>query len=101
MAVGNIPSVGSINGTAGQLAIDLREWAHRAQIFHSAIGAMGADDPSRATALVGLGFAPADATEMVYLANVINTVAAVYYGTAEQTPPFSFDNALSPLWGPR
>jgi hypothetical protein len=38
---------------------------------------------------------------MVYLANVINTVAAVYYGTAEQTPPFSFDNALSPLWGPR
>ena len=101
MAVGNVPSVGSINSTAGDLAIDLREWAHRAAIFHTAIGAMGADDTSRATALVALGFAQADATQMVYLANVLNTVAAVYYGTAPQTPAFNFDSALSPLWGPR
>jgi alkylhydroperoxidase family enzyme len=90
-----------INQQAGQLATGLRDWARGAGDFHTAIDALGADDTARATALTALGFTSDDATELVYLANVINTVAAVYYGTAAQTPPFSFDSALSPLWGAR
>jgi hypothetical protein len=99
MAVGNQPNASNINSVMGHIATDLRDWARRANQFHTAIDGMGADDPSRATALVALGFTQADATNLVYLANVLNTVAAIYYGTAAQTPAFNFDSALSPLWG--
>jgi hypothetical protein len=99
MGVGFTPSQATINNQGGALAVALRDLARSISDFHTAIGAMGADDTARATALVGLGFAQADAASMVYLANVLNTVAALYYGTAAQPTPFDFDSALAPLWG--
>jgi hypothetical protein len=99
MAVGYQPNMAQLNNRAGQLATMLRDWSRAATDFHLAIDSMADNDTDRATALVALGITQDDATNFVYLVNVINTVAAVYYGTAEQTPAFDFDNAFSALWG--
>jgi hypothetical protein len=99
MAIGILPYMGAINNTAGNLAIQLRNLCRSMVDFNTAIDSMGADDPSRATALEALGFATDDATNLVYLTHVLNTIAQVYYGNAVQTPAFDFDSALSALWG--
>jgi hypothetical protein len=99
MAVGNPVNVNNANYSAGALACRWRDLARDTVNFHNAVDGMAADDPSRATVLVGLGFAQADATNFVYLANVMNTVAQVYYGNATQGAEFNFETALSPLWG--
>lgn len=99
MGVGYEPSMGSINSSAGKLAVGLRGWARATTDFHAAIVDLGPDAASRATALVAMGFTQADATNMVRLADVINTMAALYYGNAAQPTPYNFDNDLSALWG--
>ena len=46
----------------------------------------------------GNGFSPADATTVIADAATLNTVAAVYFGTATQGTLFNFNDALAPLW---
>lgn len=99
MPVGYQLNLVNINNTAGQLATVMRNVCRAAGDFHSAIDALGADDTGRQAALVNIGFTTGDAQQMVYLVNVLNTLAAIYYGNAVQTPAFDFDNALSALWG--
>jgi hypothetical protein len=105
MAIGFQTSQSEINSTAGRLAITMRDLCRDITDFHTSIVALGDGTDSRAAKLVTLGFTDAggngDAHLMVYLADVLNTIAAIYYGNAAQTPPFSFDSALSALWGTR
>jgi hypothetical protein len=99
MPVGYQLAAANINQIAGQLSVRWRDLATQTTRFQAAIVGLGADDTARAAALVNAGFTPADATQMVYLANVMNTLAQIYLGNAGQTPPFDFGNALSVLWG--
>lgn len=46
----------------------------------------------------GLGFAAADAAAVVNMAAILNTPAAVYFGTATQASQYDFHTALCPLW---
>jgi len=95
MAIGNIPTSDSLNFQLGQLAVALREWAHDVTVFHTAVTTLGQ------AGLEGLSqpFSDDDAAAFIYAANVLNTVAALYYGTAAQPDAFNFDNALASTWG--
>lgn len=105
MAIGYQTSQVEINNVAGGLAVGLRDLCQQIESFHGKIVSLGDGPDSRAAALVTLGFTDAggngDAHKMVYLADVLNTIAAIYYGQAGQSPPFNFDSALSGLWGTR
>lgn len=105
MAIGYQTSQAEINSVAGNLAVDMRDLCARIQSFHSKIVSLGDGPDSRAAALVTMGFTDeggtGDAHLMVYLADVLNTLAAIYYGDAAQPTPFDFDSALSSLWGTR
>lgn len=99
MPIGYIPNMQTINQQAGMLAVTMRDLCQKIEGFQASIVAMGSDDGSRASALAALGFSLTDAEHMVYLSNVMNTLAQIYYGNAGQTPPYNFDNAMSALWG--
>lgn len=101
MPVGFPVNAANINNQAGMLAVQLRDWARNVANLYQPVIALGADDAARRTALTALGYTAGDAQTILYLVEVLNTVAQVYYGNASQTPPFNFDNALSTLWGMR
>lgn len=92
MAIGNQASVAGINSQLTSYAVQLRNLCDQIKIFNEFIGTLGA------AGLETLGFASADATAVVNTAAIMNTVSALYYGTATQATDYDFDNALSGLW---
>jgi hypothetical protein len=82
-------SVGSLNSQLGVAAIGLRNAAQQALELYALTTSIGAGG------LEAIGFASGDATSFVTAVNYLQTVAAVYYGTAAQTPEFNFDSALA------
>jgi hypothetical protein len=91
-----------------QLAVQLRDVVRSMQDYQSDIDTLGASDTDRATALTAMataaGFTLAttggptgngDAANVVYMANVMATVSAIYEGTAAQPSDFDFDDALA------
>jgi hypothetical protein len=101
MPLGYPVNAGTINNNLGDLAVRLRQWAFDAGNMHTPIASLGADDPTRIAALQTLGYSEPDAAEALRLANVLWTVAALYYGQAAQPTPYNFDDDLSKLWGIR
>jgi hypothetical protein len=92
MAVGFQFDQDRANQQLGALAVDLRDLMVRITSYHQKVTGLGH------AGQVALGFTDADATDLQLRADYINTVAALYYGTAAQPSPFNFDDALS---GPR
>lgn len=101
MAVGYQITASSLNNQLGLLAVQLRDLCRDITETHLPIASLGADDPARITALEAAGYSPGDAPSALYLLNVLNTVAAIYYGQATQADLYNFENALSSLWGVR
>jgi len=94
MAIGNIPNQQQVNSQAAQLASQWRSCAQQSQYFEAYIATLGT------AGLIALGFASADATNMVTMANYMLTLSQVFSGTATQASEFDFQNALVALTGP-
>lgn len=92
MAVGFQFDMDRANNDLGAMSVQLRDLMVRISSYHQEVTALGH------AGQMALGFSDADATALQTTADVIYTMAAVYYGLAGQTPPFNFDSALS---GPR
>lgn len=80
-----------LNAALGQLATGLRNACQAIEPFWALVNSLGT---------AGLEAAPvsmsvADATAFFSAANYLQTMAAVYYGTAAQSPAFNFDSALA------
>lgn len=110
MALGGQTSWVSIVNRGAACAVQLRDVARAMQDYQADIDALGANDDDRAAALTALaassGYTLAtaggptgngDAANLVYLANVMATVSALYYGTATQASTFDFDLQLALL----
>lgn len=92
MAVGYQFDQDRANSQLGSLAVQLRDLMVAVTSYHQKVTGLGH------AGQMALGFTDADATDLQLRADYINTVAALYYGTAAQPTPFNFDDALS---GPR
>ena len=95
MSIGNTANLtqGGLNGQLGSIAVTLRNACQQAADFFEGVNALGT------SGLEGLGFTSGDATAFLAAANYMQTVAAVYYGTAAQPSDFDFDNALAAARG--
>ena len=95
MSIGNTANltVAGLNGQLGNIAITLRNSCQQSADFFEGINALGT------SGLQGIGFTSGDATAFFNACNYMQTVSAVYYGTAAQTPAFSFDSALAAARG--
>jgi hypothetical protein len=91
--VGTLTTVNSINQSAGQAALNLRNACQailNLQEYITTIGTSG---------LETIGFTADDAATLITAINYMNTIAEVFEGTVPQTPAFNFDNAISVLYG--
>lgn len=48
--------------------------------------------------LESLGYSASDAQLVLNMVSYLNTLAGVYFGTANQATNFNFDNQLSQIW---
>lgn len=92
MSVGNQPTVASINQSLTNTALNLRNICGQITDLQEYISSLGT------TGLQALGFTAADAQNIVTLVGYMNTVAAVYFGTAAQPTASNFNAALTVLW---
>jgi len=94
MAIGNQPTVGGINGRAGNLAVRWQKLAADLLDF-----ATGPASTLSVADLQALGFTFADATAMAAAIVSMGNFANVYYGNLAQTVTFNYDTAFLPLRG--
>jgi len=96
MAIGQQPSADTLNAEITTVAQQWRGTARAAQDLSQKIVKMGtagltAGPPD------GPGLSPADADSALSYAGYLATLGGVFYGTAEQTPPFNFDDEFGTL----
>ena len=91
-AAGQQPTVASLDGQLTSCALRLRDLCRDVQNLNKQVGKLGS------AGIVALGTDTAHADDMVTKAAQINTVAALYFGTATQATTFDFNDALAPLW---
>jgi len=92
MAVGAQTNQGNVNQTLTNLAVrgrDLAIDALKQWSFLNKLGQQGLED---------LGFAAADAQEVLTLIDYMATLAQIYQGQATQASPFNYQDALTLLW---
>jgi hypothetical protein len=104
MAVGAATSNGQVNNAITGLAVSLRNLMRQVYNLNLSVNGQGAG----LAYLEGIGYGsaanpanPGSISDAQYALNMIgylNTVAAVYFGTAAQTPAFNFDSELSQVW---
>jgi hypothetical protein len=92
MAIGNQPTVTSVNNDLSNYATQMRNLMQQVQEFNLEVAALGT------TGLETVGFNATDAANVVSTAAIMNTVSAVYFGTATQATLYNFNNALAGLW---
>jgi hypothetical protein len=105
MSVGNQASTGTISGALTAFSTNLRDTLLGVQNLSVFVNGQG----NGLTALENIGFSnaanpdnPGGVSDAQWALNAIaylNTVAAVFFGTATQAAEFDFNNALAPLWG--
>lgn len=88
---GQQPTIAGLNGSLSSAAIQLRDLCAQITDLNLQVGKLGV------TGLVALGTDTATATDMVTKYAQINTVAALYFGTATQASAFNFNDALAPV----
>jgi hypothetical protein len=91
MAAGQQPTLSGINGQLSACAVQLRDLCNTITDLNLQVGKLGT------SGLQGIGASPTDATDIVNKWATINTVAAVYFGTATQGTAFNFNDALAPV----
>lgn len=94
MPIGNQVTAQTVNSMLTSLSTELRNTMDQIRDLSEWANGQG----TGLATLEGIGFSATDAQTALNMINYLNTVAAVYYGTAAQTPAFNFDNELSQLW---
>jgi hypothetical protein len=92
MATGDQADIGRVNLQLSSVALMLRNWANQAvqyALYVNNIGQAG---------LEGMGFATADAQQLLSQADYMQTIAQIYRGQATQATAFNFEDALCGLW---
>lgn len=102
--VGNQTTVGTINNQISGYAAQLRNIMYAISNLNKQVNGQG----NGLAMLEAVGYSsaanasnPGGISDAQYALNMIgylNTMAAVYYGTAAQSPAFNFDNELSQMW---
>lgn len=93
MAAGQPPTLALFNNQLTSFAIQLRHLMEQVSDVNLQVSKQGT------AGLQALGAAPADATDIMNRWSQINTIAALYFGTATQAAAFNFDDALSNVRG--
>lgn len=93
MTAGQPPTLALFNNQLTSLAVQLRHLFDQIADLNLQISKQGA------TGLQTLGASPGDATDIINRWAQINTLAALYFGTATQATTFNFDDALSNVRG--
>ena len=102
--VGNQTTTGTINNQISGYAAQLRNIMYLISNLNKQVNGQG-----NGLAMVeAIGYSsaanasnPGGISDAQYALNMIgylNTMAAIYYGTAAQSPAFNFDNELSQMW---
>lgn len=91
MPAGQQPTVDLLNNQLTACALTMRDLMQKASDLNLQIGKLGS------AGVVALGTDQATADDIVAKAAVLNTVAAVYYGTATQATEYDFNDALATL----
>jgi hypothetical protein len=96
MAIGNQPSVNQLNSMLSSYVSQMNKLCAQIAQLQSYIVATGV------TGLEALSvpFTAADASSYVQAVNYLNTMAALWYGTAGQATPYNFQNQMNSLVGP-
>jgi len=89
MAIGEQPTVASMNQELTSYVQQIRALMTQIQGFTEDVNDMGA------AGLQAVGFASADATAYMTDAGYLTTIQGVYFGTATQATDFNFDNAFA------
>lgn len=97
MTVGNPPTVAAINQALTNYAVQMRDLMQNIANLNMQIAQLGQAGLESAT-LCPPGYDTADAPVVVSQAAILNTLAAVYFGTATQATEYNFNNALCGLW---
>jgi len=99
MSIGNQPSVAALNQSLSSYAIQMRELMTQIANLNMSIAQLGAAGLEALPAPPnGTQYSSADAAAVIATAAIMNTVAAVYFGTATQATEYNFNNALCGLW---
>jgi phage-related protein len=94
MAAGQQATPAAINQALTSYAVQLRNLCQQITNLNVFIGDLGTGGLETLTPPYNAD----DAASVVSYAAILNTVAAVYYGTATQATEYDFNNALAPLW---
>jgi hypothetical protein len=95
MSVGNTTnqSTSGLNTQLGSVAVALRDACQDAIQYFQGVNSLGV------AGLEAIGFTAQDATDLFTAANLMQSVALVYYGLATQAAAFNYDNGLSEARG--
>lgn len=107
MPVGSVIGSSQIDNVITSLAVNLRNIMQQIHNLNLSVNGQG----QGLAYLQSLGYSNAsnpanpggvsDAALALSMIGYLTTVAGVYYGTATQTPAFSFDQELSQIWAGR
>jgi hypothetical protein len=92
MTIGPTLSENQVNNQISTIAVALRDACQNASNFQQWIVEQGT------AGLEAIGFSPADAASLLQTASYLNTIAAIYFGTAAQPSDFNFANATCSVW---
>jgi len=92
VAVGNQATTESINNQLTSYSVALRTLCQNISNLNQYVGNMGT------AGLELAGYDAADAASVINFAAILNTVPAVFFGTATQATQYNFSNALAPLY---
>jgi len=93
MAAGQPATIELINGQLTQNAVRLHALMSQVSDLHLQVTKLGP------AGLQALGASATDAADIQAAWDQISTLAAVYFGTAAQTPAYNFDDALAHVRG--
>jgi len=92
MSVGSQATTATVNNILTSYAVTLRNNCQQISNFNQFVSDLGT------AGLEAIGFAAADAASVISFAAILNTMAALFFGTATQATEYNFSNALAPLY---
>jgi hypothetical protein len=95
MTVGIPLAAATVNAQISNVALAMRGVMEQVSHLSKNVNGQG----NGLAVLEAAGFTAPDAATALAAISYLETVAAVYFGTAAQTPAFSFDQELSQWWG--
>jgi hypothetical protein len=96
MAIGNQPSANQLNNMLCSYVSQMNKLCALIVQLQSYVIAEG----TAGLEALDVPFTAPDAASYIQAVNYLNTVAALWYGTAAQATPYNFQNQMTSLLGP-